>query len=405
MPKISPMACLLLRPLLGPLYPVPKLNTGSGLKTYALCCDAPVGKQGYKPVQPRKRRAAVDWRAYLPTATIACAVHSTSGSLAAINPSSSAAWQWSDNRSIDHGPEFSRLKLVHGPAQGVGHQGRIPENTLVLGAGTIVVMRVGAETVERQQLDLLASDIAQHMDGDAPIRSHRAHLQAKPGIFPASMTAVPRLWVTVSRALSAISQALDSTSGSFCMSRSGAICTANSPYPARANMAGNLLRSCPMVHRSGLPTIVGSEHDTDVLLCRFIMVVGVIVKAVEAQQLRLCRPHDRRPGGTRPDPHQSHLALRPPGYGVPRRPADGTAAQNRCVTAIFVLPISMGSLLDTALATCYPAVHNHVCTIVNGASSVAQVRPGPGEYRALLVSSGGSLSNRKAAARPAVTWA
>src|SRR5262245_24395002 len=79
-------------------------------------------------------------------------------------------------RPLQHGRELPGLELFQGPREGVRYQRRVPEDALVFTHRSIVIVRVGAEAVKGQQLDLLPGDIAQDMDGDPSIRSHGAHL-------------------------------------------------------------------------------------------------------------------------------------------------------------------------------------------------------------------------------------
>ena len=110
----------------------------------------------------------------------------------------------------NHGCEFARLELLEGPLQRVGHGGPIPVKPYILIARPIMVVRALLEAIERQQFDLLASDIAEHVNRHTAVVAELP--ESSPNLtLPASMTTSPRLWVTVRRCLRAIYLAASST--------------------------------------------------------------------------------------------------------------------------------------------------------------------------------------------------
>src|SRR5439155_25895904 len=82
-----------------------------------------------------------------------------------------------------HGRKLPALELIERPLEGIRHQGLVQVDPLVLVPGPVVVVRVDTEAVEGEQLDLLAGDVAEDVNGHATVPlAGDTHLQAEPAV-------------------------------------------------------------------------------------------------------------------------------------------------------------------------------------------------------------------------------
>src|SRR6266478_5652369 len=82
-----------------------------------------------------------------------------------------------------HGRKLPALELIERPLEGIRHQRLVPVDPLVLVHGPVVVVRVDAEAVEGEQLDLLAGDVAEDVNSEATVPlTGNPHLKAEPDV-------------------------------------------------------------------------------------------------------------------------------------------------------------------------------------------------------------------------------
>ena len=82
-------------------------------------------------------------------------------------------------RLVEHVGELTSLELVEGPAKGVWDDGLVPVEADVLVAGAVVVVGAAVEAVEGEELDFLAGNVAEDVDGEALSDGEMAEFQAE----------------------------------------------------------------------------------------------------------------------------------------------------------------------------------------------------------------------------------
>ncbi len=90
-------------------------------------------------------------------------------------------------------PKLPALELLERQLEGIRNQRLVPVDPLVLVHGPVAVVRVDAKTVEGEQLDLLAGDVAEDVNGETTVPlTGNTHLKAE-RMLPASITFVPHV--------------------------------------------------------------------------------------------------------------------------------------------------------------------------------------------------------------------
>jgi hypothetical protein len=182
-----------------------------------------------------------------------------------------------------HGRQPAALELLDRPLEGIGHERLVQVEPLVLVTGAVVVVRVDAEAVEGQQLDLLAGDVAEHVDGHAAVApAGYPHFQAEADVARLDHVGSP---VVADRAALADRH----------LARLGLYFVQRGHQLRRIDLQGNLLVPGVAQHRRQLPTQLGHrptkriaghrrvEHDADVFVRRIVVIVRMVVEALEPE--------------------------------------------------------------------------------------------------------------------------
>ena len=183
------------------------------------------------------------------------------------------------------------LELLDRPLEGIGHQRLVQVDPLVLVPGAVVVVRVDAEAVEGEQLDLLAGDVADHVDRHAAVAlTGDAHLEAEPDVARLDHLRPP---VVANRA----------PLGDGHLARLGLHLVQRGHQLRGVDLQADLLVAGASEHRRELPAQLGHrpaeriagdrriEHDADVRVRRIVVIVRAVVEALEPEQLPLVAVH------------------------------------------------------------------------------------------------------------------
>src|SRR2546430_6988266 len=82
-----------------------------------------------------------------------------------------------------HGRKLPALELLERPLEGIRPERLVEIDALVLVLRPVVIVRVDAEAVEREQLDLLAGDVAEDVNGETAVAlTGDTHLETEPDV-------------------------------------------------------------------------------------------------------------------------------------------------------------------------------------------------------------------------------
>src|SRR5262245_19529623 len=190
-----------------------------------------------------------------------------------------------------HGRQPAALELLDRPLEGIGHERLVQVDPLVLVAGAVVVVRVDAEAVEGQELDLLAGNVAHDVDRDPAIAlAGGTHLEAEPDVTrldDVRPAVVPN----------------GASLGDRHLGRLGLQLVERRHQERWVDLQPDLLVARMAEHRRQLLALLGHrlaqrlaghrriEHDADVLVLRVVVIVRMIVEALEPEQFALLAVH------------------------------------------------------------------------------------------------------------------